>query len=720
MHYSGALNSPGDNFAACELRRDRLAPPDEVRVAIIIPVYQQPGLLIEALDTALCQITDFAYAVVLVNDGCPFAETDHVCREFAGANRGRIYYLHQRNGGLSAARNSGIEFALAAFTALDGVYFLDADNRIGPGLLQRLHDALHSAGPQIGWAYPDVDKFGIAEFCDTSGPYSPIEHLFRNFCEAGSMASRRMLDAGLRFDEAMRDGSEDWEFWLQGLELGFRGMHVPGAGFRYRRRGESTLIKSERDYRPIVEHIRAARPRLFDVRSVMRLEAAANPRYAIYLPDRSVVRCLTHADDEGEPISAGELARRLLRALVRPDYGSCPGHVLVMNTALFETLQAHRILQAVLWVFEQVLLQSTYAACRVAIEYTTGDRSASWQASVYPADIAPLERTPRGEVQIAAVHAQTLADTVRSRASDSRRFALEDWKPYQEAWITLRLRLPGNPAATQPGAGDELLDFCTKLAEHWTREDLGGWDAAKINRYRCGFAMPSDLYRNIHNVPTVLPSRASAQNQQAALVVDPSWASGAVAALAPFAEFLRRLGYRIHLAGFGQEALCWPAEACELFDSILPLPASLLAPIPQSENLDAYLGTPVPRISNRDLEAVVGSLAGFDLVISVENSVAHAAAGRLRDLRVDTWALLGTGAATATAAELVNACAAFEYAYRLIVVLDARMLGLCRALGLPSEKLACWSSNEPSQEIAWRRFSNSHTPATPSPGVGRA
>src|SRR5262249_26829976 len=156
---------------------------------------------------------------------------DRVCREFATAHPGRVYYLHKRNGGLSAARNTGIEFALAAFPALEATYFLDSDNRIRPCLLQRLLDALRRSEPAGGWAYPDIDKFGIPDFVDTSGRYSPLEHLFRNISEAGSMASRRMLDAGLRFDTGMRNGSEDWEFWLQGLEYGFRGVHVPRAGF---------------------------------------------------------------------------------------------------------------------------------------------------------------------------------------------------------------------------------------------------------------------------------------------------------------------------------------------------------------------------------------------------------------------------------------------------------------------------------------------------------
>ncbi|MEK1890933.1 MAG: glycosyltransferase family A protein, partial [Phyllobacterium sp.] len=263
----------------------------DVKVAVVVPAYGQPWLTSEALHTALNQVTDFNYAIVVVNDGCPLPETHDVCQTFAAAYPGRIFYLHKKNGGLSAARNSGIEFALAAFADLEAVYFLDCDNRIGPHLLQRLLDALRQSGPHVGWAYPDINKFGFDEFADTSGPYSPLEHLFRNFCEAGSMVSRRMLDASVRFDTDMRQGVEDWDFWLRGLERGFRGVHVKDAGFGYRRRGESMLVAAERDFIPILRHIRSRHPKLFNVRNVVDYETQAHARYAIYHPDTGTVRC---------------------------------------------------------------------------------------------------------------------------------------------------------------------------------------------------------------------------------------------------------------------------------------------------------------------------------------------------------------------------------------------------------------------------------------------
>jgi glycosyltransferase involved in cell wall biosynthesis len=73
-----------------------------IRVAVIVPTYKQPGLLAEALDTALRQRCDFGYSIVVVEDGCPFPETAQVCRDFAAAHPGRIHHLRKCNNGLSA------------------------------------------------------------------------------------------------------------------------------------------------------------------------------------------------------------------------------------------------------------------------------------------------------------------------------------------------------------------------------------------------------------------------------------------------------------------------------------------------------------------------------------------------------------------------------------------------------------------------------------------
>ncbi|CAO3457551.1 hypothetical protein [Azospirillum argentinense] len=676
---------------------------EDVRAAIVVPTYKHSGLLVEALSTALAQDTDFAYAVVVVNDGCPFPETGRVCREFAAAHPGRLYHLHKRNAGLSAARNSGIAFALDAFPALEAVYFLDSDNRIRPHLLQRMLDALRAAGPEVGWAYPDVDKFGFFEFCDMSGAYSPLEHLFRNVSEAGSMASRRLLDSGARFDEAMRQGSEDWEFWLQGLERGFHGVHVPGTGFGYRRRGESMLTESERDYRPILTHIQKRHPALFAVRAVLRAEAAVGRRYAVYLPDRAVVRCVTDPALGEEDVPLADFVRRVLRAPERPGYGECPGLLAVMDSGLYELLKRSRLLRGALWVLERAAAQATLVRAAVTARAAESGCALSWSGAPVGLQADAPFPLPDSGAAVAMLPTAALLDLVRRQPAGTPLLERDPRKPCAEARLSLTLALPG---AVQPPAGADaaLSTLREAMAAAWSRPSNGGWAAAPIDRYRAGVATPEDVYQTVHRLPSVLPLLPPAGHRRlAALVADPADV-GALETAARMARWLAGKGYDAHLVALGDRDLTLAAALVEAFASVIPHPSPLVLPERPLAHRDAYLGTPLRPWDAVEEDMAVGTLAVFDLVVTVRHGGAHPLMGQLRALGVTGWALLGASTIpdAPSLADAVNGCAAFEHAYQTVVPLDARTFRLCRALGFPPDKLRRWQdAAEPDTDPDW-------------------
>jgi hypothetical protein len=677
---------------------DSLPLAEAIRVAVVLPTHRHSGLLPEALDTALSQQTDFPYAVVIVNDGCPFPETDHVCREFAAAHPGRICYLHTRNHGLSTARNTGIDFALAAFPALDAIYFLDSDNRIRPHLLQRLFDALQRAERTVGWAYPDIDKFGFAEFCDTSGSYSPLEHLFRNVSEAGSMVSRRMLNAGLRFDPAMRQGYEDWEFWLQGLENGFCGVHAQCAGFGYRRRGESMLVDAERDVRPITDHIRAGHPRLFGVKALARLEATVSRRYAIFLPDASALRCVTEPGNLGEEQPLNTFVRRLLRVPERPDYGRCPGHIVVMDFALFDLLATHRLLKGVLWTLERAAAQATVVTCPVALDKRVG-LSLAWRGEAILANSHPPPR-PYADAQIVTLHTQTLLDLARLHPAHGLEFRREPGKPCHEARLHLQLGIP-DPPALRPSAMDGLAALHRALTETWRRDECCGWSAAQFDRFRSHAAMPADIYRDTHGLSSVLPILPTGTGREAALVINPTPCGRALPVTAGLGAWLREHGWGVHLVAIGTGQFAWSPEQHEIFASVIPFPVPLTMTAPPITARDAYLGTPVPCLDPREGADAVGTLAAFDVVVAVQHSLAHTLMGRLRKLQVETWAVLGLADDAVSPADVINTCAAYEHAYQTVIILDVATYRLCRALGIPPEKLRRWGEGGAQADDEW-------------------
>lgn len=103
-------------------------------VAIIVPVYNVEPYLRRCVDSILGQ-TYPDFALILVDDGSP----DHcgaICDEYA-ARDSRIHVIHQENGGLSAARNAGIDWAFANSDSR-WLTFVDSDDWIHPRMLEWL------------------------------------------------------------------------------------------------------------------------------------------------------------------------------------------------------------------------------------------------------------------------------------------------------------------------------------------------------------------------------------------------------------------------------------------------------------------------------------------------------------------------------------------------------------------------------------------------------
>lgn len=112
-----------------------------MKLSIIIPVYRTPDTLSRCLDSILRQsFTD--YEIILVDDGSP-DECPHLCDEYAASNK-NIQVIHKKNGGLSDARNAGIERAQGKY-----ITFIDSDDAIQEDTLIVLMEELEK--------YPDID-----------------------------------------------------------------------------------------------------------------------------------------------------------------------------------------------------------------------------------------------------------------------------------------------------------------------------------------------------------------------------------------------------------------------------------------------------------------------------------------------------------------------------------------------------------------------------------
>ena len=109
-----------------------------VEISVIVPVYKVEKYIKRCIDSILIQ-TFQDFELILVDDGSP-DKCGQICEEYSQKDK-RIVVLHRKNGGLSAARNTGIDWT---FLNSESKYitFIDSDDWIHPQYLDILYQAV--------------------------------------------------------------------------------------------------------------------------------------------------------------------------------------------------------------------------------------------------------------------------------------------------------------------------------------------------------------------------------------------------------------------------------------------------------------------------------------------------------------------------------------------------------------------------------------------------
>ncbi|HEL7541574.1 TPA: glycosyltransferase, partial [Enterococcus faecalis] len=101
------------------------------KISIIVPVYNVEKYLEKCVRSILAQtFTDFE--LILVDDGSPDS-SGAMCDQFAEQDE-RVKVIHKENGGLSDARNAGIEIATGEYLG-----FVDSDDYIADDMYELLY-----------------------------------------------------------------------------------------------------------------------------------------------------------------------------------------------------------------------------------------------------------------------------------------------------------------------------------------------------------------------------------------------------------------------------------------------------------------------------------------------------------------------------------------------------------------------------------------------------
>ncbi|HVU62652.1 MAG TPA: glycosyltransferase [Phycisphaerales bacterium] len=137
---------------------------------------------------------------------------------------------HAKNHGLPSARNTGWRAARSRF-----VLFLDSDDLIEPTTLEKSVLFL-ACNLEFAFVKGRTVGFGAENYLWSRGFHEREEMLRQNLVTATTTIRRSVLEAVGGFDETIRGGMEDWEFWLRCAAMGHWGDTIPEHLDWYRRR----------------------------------------------------------------------------------------------------------------------------------------------------------------------------------------------------------------------------------------------------------------------------------------------------------------------------------------------------------------------------------------------------------------------------------------------------------------------------------------------------
>lgn len=125
-----------------------------MKISVIIPAYNVKNFIKRCVDSVLTQEADCDIETIIIDDGSTDG-TDNVCDSFV--NKPGVKVIHKQNGGLSSARNAGIDISTG-----DYVMFVDGDDYIVNGAIAYIVDIISVIEEPIDfiqYRYVEVENY---------------------------------------------------------------------------------------------------------------------------------------------------------------------------------------------------------------------------------------------------------------------------------------------------------------------------------------------------------------------------------------------------------------------------------------------------------------------------------------------------------------------------------------------------------------------------------
>ncbi|MBF0209095.1 MAG: glycosyltransferase [Oligoflexia bacterium] len=241
-------------------------------ISVIIPCFNYGGYITETIASIRNQ-TFQRFEIIVIDDGSTDPATLNILHELKDVN-----IIHQSNCGLPAARNRGIMSAKGKY-----VCCLDADDLLEPTYFEKCLLQLESKNLDICYSY--FEQFGESQVKCTRPNFFLTSLIFSNCAIVPAIYKKSLWERVHGYDEIMRDGYEDWEFYIRCAKNGAVGGVIPEYLFKYRVHSDSMLFQSKKRHLEILEYIHKKHADLFgNLQKQIELENNQKIKYIVSDP----------------------------------------------------------------------------------------------------------------------------------------------------------------------------------------------------------------------------------------------------------------------------------------------------------------------------------------------------------------------------------------------------------------------------------------------------
>ena len=216
----------------------------QISISIIVPVYNVEKYLAQCIESIIAQ-TFIDWELLLIDDGSK-DKSGKICDKYA-AEDSRIKVFHKNNGGVSSARNMGLDEAIGTW-----VTFIDSDDCVEPGFLEGLYRSI-ADGEEVDFVHGGCLNMVNNEVVSVNQSYNhhvggepEILYLkLRGLIISKLFKTDILNKIGLRFDEKMKI-AEDMAFTLDYALHVKRYAFVPEKGYHYRKDNMTSATNTSR------------------------------------------------------------------------------------------------------------------------------------------------------------------------------------------------------------------------------------------------------------------------------------------------------------------------------------------------------------------------------------------------------------------------------------------------------------------------------------------